>query len=426
MVTVKGVPFGVASSATIDASGGTVTSADGRLTVTIPPGALTTATTIGIQPITNEIETGVGLGYDLTPNGQAFAVPITVTFAYADFDLAGTSADFLGMAYQDPAGQWHSLDNPVVDKAQRMLSIQATHFTPHAAWGFVGIVPASATVGLGKSVDLQVKLCTNKPDPNDPSGRQIQGCSLANGNQIPLGNWSVNGAPGGSVSTGTVAQTDASDSSAARYTAPLTNASRSVAVSVDYLPPNPKDKQTLVSNIFILDCPLANQPDGHCPVQYVGTTKGSYFNTDGLVTWQATAQVTFTESQVLGNLVAYTPSGTIHVFNVQVGGCTMTLSPSTFDISPTNIVIDFGVTPPRWSGQVSAAYTPDSTGVCTDGSTPSGPLPIGVGYFGDNDGDNDGGNLAADGSGFTGTAHPLGGTVTYSFINAFRAPKAGH
>jgi hypothetical protein len=39
-------------------------------------------------------------------------------------------------------------------------------------------------------------------------------------------------------------------------------------------------------------------------------------------------------------------------------------------------------------------------------------------------GDANGGDLAIDGSGFTGTAQPAGGTVVYTFVNAFRGPRA--
>src|SRR5204863_9094362 len=48
-----GVPAGDVVSASLGAAGGTASSADGRISVTIPAGALSADTPIGIQPITN-------------------------------------------------------------------------------------------------------------------------------------------------------------------------------------------------------------------------------------------------------------------------------------------------------------------------------------------------------------------------------------
>ena len=59
--TAVGTPMGVSNSATIDATGGTIFSADGRLEIIIPANALSASTTISIQPITNTIPQGCGV-----------------------------------------------------------------------------------------------------------------------------------------------------------------------------------------------------------------------------------------------------------------------------------------------------------------------------------------------------------------------------
>src|SRR6476661_8458618 len=93
VVTAIGQPVGSASTASIGAAGGSLTSPDGRVTLTIPAGALGAATSISIQPIENTAPLGVGLSYDFLPNGQQFAKPVTVTLHYTDEELAGTAPE---------------------------------------------------------------------------------------------------------------------------------------------------------------------------------------------------------------------------------------------------------------------------------------------------------------------------------------------
>jgi hypothetical protein len=49
----------------IGPEGGTLTSADGKLTITVPKGAVARNTRFSIQPITSENDMGVGGGYRL-------------------------------------------------------------------------------------------------------------------------------------------------------------------------------------------------------------------------------------------------------------------------------------------------------------------------------------------------------------------------
>jgi len=78
--TPEGGPIGPPSRKLVDAAGGSVTSADGVLTVTIPPGALSTPTDIVIQAITNGAPQGQGNAYRVGPPSQLFASPVTFLF----------------------------------------------------------------------------------------------------------------------------------------------------------------------------------------------------------------------------------------------------------------------------------------------------------------------------------------------------------
>lgn len=103
-VTPVGTPIGEVSRKTIDAAGGKLTSADGTIEIIIPAGALNTATEISIQPISNELASGVGTAYRLTPHGEQFNKPVTITFHYKEEEVLNTVPELLAIAYQDEKG----------------------------------------------------------------------------------------------------------------------------------------------------------------------------------------------------------------------------------------------------------------------------------------------------------------------------------
>jgi ABC-type branched-subunit amino acid transport system substrate-binding protein len=84
------------ASASIGQDGGTVATADGKVTISIPAGALTDDTSISITDagsqytLTNDLGAGlVVFGVDITPEGTSFAVPVTIVFAWEDDDDDG-------------------------------------------------------------------------------------------------------------------------------------------------------------------------------------------------------------------------------------------------------------------------------------------------------------------------------------------------
>src|SRR5258706_4999451 len=87
-------PFGTATGpaveATIGPAGGALGSGDGKVTVSIPAGALAADTTISIQPFTNTAPGGRGLSYRFAPSGVVFSAPVQITFSFTDADLIGS------------------------------------------------------------------------------------------------------------------------------------------------------------------------------------------------------------------------------------------------------------------------------------------------------------------------------------------------
>jgi hypothetical protein len=103
------------------------------LTLTIPAGALGTDLAISIQLITNQAPGGIGLAYDLLPNGTKFTTPISLSYHYTADDADGTSPDFMYIVTQDSAGTW-SFDPAQAqsDTISRNIGSATSHFSSYA------------------------------------------------------------------------------------------------------------------------------------------------------------------------------------------------------------------------------------------------------------------------------------------------------
>ena len=234
--TDVGMPTGMATTASIGPEGGQLVSADGRLTLIVPPSAVASPTSFGIQPITNQAPGGVGDAYRITPDGQQFATPATILFTYADADLLGTSADVFDIAYQDPSAHtWLAYDAVTLDTNARHVQIQTSHLTDWAMLDGFNLRPTGQHVKLGEAVQFSIINCKTTGQPMAvPGGGTVSGVQACkevtdvvdpntSGDDGLLGtphafkNWAVNGAPGGTDGTGLVMGTDDFH---ATYTAP--------------------------------------------------------------------------------------------------------------------------------------------------------------------------------------------------------------
>ncbi|MEO8754585.1 MAG: hypothetical protein ABI624_18105 [Casimicrobiaceae bacterium] len=351
--TAVGATTGSAASATIGAAGGSVTSADGTLLLTIPAGALASATAIGIQPLTNFAHGGIGRAYRLTPDGQTFLAPVTLTFKYADTDLAGTAAGFLGAAFQTAAGYWQWLGTATVDRIARTVSVASNHFTDVSLVKGLQIRPASKIVKPKASVVLHVKICYS-----DPVGEQVvlsgYDCDLDQGPDgiLTVDEWSVNAHLGGDSVNGTVL----GENSVAIYTAPA-NAPTPPTVAVSGRAHVAKlgGSDVVVSNITIaLD-------------SWIGTATG----TNEFVT--TTASVTWTLDSMVAGVAVYKPSGIASATVATVGPCSFAFDPPlhTIDTAATGpynsegfLTVDFNATPPTYHGYAFSNWMANLTSNC--------------------------------------------------------------
>jgi hypothetical protein len=157
--TQIGAPQGDKLTKDIGPAGGSITSSDDRLRLTVPAKALTETLSFSIQPITNTAGGGIGLGYRLEPSGKTFATPLAISIRYNDNDLEGTIPEALSLAYQDQNGAWRAQRSMRLDQAAKTISTETTHFTDFAELAGIRISPAEATIYVGEEQTVQLVQC---------------------------------------------------------------------------------------------------------------------------------------------------------------------------------------------------------------------------------------------------------------------------
>ncbi len=366
--TAIGTATGGAVSASIGAAGGSLSSGDGKLVLTVPAGALAANTTIGIQPITNFAHGQVGSAYRLTPDGQTFAQPVTLTFAYAYDELIGASADVLGVAFQTTTGFWQWAGVPTVNAAAKTVSVKSTHFSDWSRVKGIQMRPPSKAVRVKGSVRLLVTSCY-PVSVTDASGDELAylGYKCDGDNEVtvlnPISDWSVNGVLGGNSATGSV--TGSGDSGT--FVAPGTKPSPNVVTVSARVRKSPLGEKVLVtSSITITEDSWSGTTKSISPAQ----------NVEADVTWSLDSTV--------NNVATYLPSGNVSVVLAGALGEVCSVAPRVFNISPTDgvLTIDYNATPPTYWAGGAVGWPGTLTCQVPGGPSASNPAPITGFYLG--------------------------------------------
>jgi hypothetical protein len=245
LTTPAGNPVGNGISKTIGATGGTIATEDGRLTINIPAGAVSENTTIIIYPVNNENPVGIGQAFRLIPH-QNFLKPVQIVFTYEEEELKNTVAMALAASWQDHKGAWHIMGG-TIDTNNKKVTIETTHFSDWSLIKTLELTPRMAVLNFNKTIKLFVQSSLpgeliqpeELPLPLGPGeyGPQTPPIDIV-GTFIEKWNLAEEGVliPKGSV---------------ADYIAPASIPARNpVAVSVTLKPVNGK-QYTLVSNLYI-------------------------------------------------------------------------------------------------------------------------------------------------------------------------------
>ena len=237
--TPVGTADGVATQKTIGAEGGAITSTDGRIKLTIPAGAVSSAQQFSIQPISNQNPMAVGKAYRLEPHNVTFSTPVTVEFSYTEDDLKNTTPEALGIAYQDEKNIWQVQGAVTTDLANRKVKVGTTHFSDWSLFESFYLISSASSLPTNGTADLEVFTTEDILEPLVP-GQQVpmgKKISVATGN---IKEWKLAG--GGNLQP---------NGAKAVYKAPVAvPAVNPVAISVN-LDLNKRGKYLLVKNINI-------------------------------------------------------------------------------------------------------------------------------------------------------------------------------
>jgi hypothetical protein len=160
----KGISLGAAISKTIGPEGGTIASADGRVLLSIPAGALSSSTTISIEPITSTTPGGLGNAYRFSPDGQQFKKPATLSIIYEPDSLRSGQPEALVIAYQNAEGIWTAVKGVRVNDLQHTITTPIYHFSDWSAAESYYLEVDNTTLLYGESTMLRVvKSCPLQP-----------------------------------------------------------------------------------------------------------------------------------------------------------------------------------------------------------------------------------------------------------------------
>lgn len=131
------------ATASIGPAGGTLTSADGIVTLTIPKGALSKTLTFGIAPASSA-PGGALVAYDITPSGTTFAVPATLTVDNGALTLPKGTTEAEVRIEVASSGAWQGLLTSI-DPGAHQASASLAHLSTYGV-----VVPAvSSRLVLG-------------------------------------------------------------------------------------------------------------------------------------------------------------------------------------------------------------------------------------------------------------------------------------
>lgn len=203
--TSVGVPYGKLASQEIGPSGGTLTSADGRIRLNFPAGALSSATMISIQPSTHSLPNGSGTAYRLEPSGTRFAKPVELIFHCTKEEEELCPIDLKFMALQSGDGSWEYMEYEDWDSTTRSLKGFISHFSVFLNGNEVTLVPEQVTVKVSESHRFELRVVQPPPPPSAEGEDEL--VQLPKPAQLvpnQKAKWYVNDHPGGNDQVGMI------------------------------------------------------------------------------------------------------------------------------------------------------------------------------------------------------------------------------
>jgi hypothetical protein len=125
---IMALPADIPSSATIGPTGGSVRSADGRMTLKIPAGTLVSPANVSFSPSAAVAPNGIGTGYVLSVPPEVAGRALLVASYFAS-DLGASGSEALSLAFKGGDG-WYIASGGRVDPASRTLVLPLQSISP--------------------------------------------------------------------------------------------------------------------------------------------------------------------------------------------------------------------------------------------------------------------------------------------------------
>jgi hypothetical protein len=255
-VTKPGKADGPIAEGKFSKDGGSLVSADGKLELKIPEGALSKKTTISIQPVTNVAPNGNGAAYRLEPSGIKFEKPLQIIFHYDEDESKDSAQLMMGICMQDNTGQWYGLKKFTLDTLAKTISGNINHFSDWSKFDAIKLYPSAKRLKVKKELQMEIDLVSSEDE--DLSALYADDLAPLKVRKIPWTSvWKANEITNGNSSVGTITVFSKTNS---MYKAPSTVPSKNpVAVTADLKGLNYKFKGmlfkdlTLVSNVLVYD-----------------------------------------------------------------------------------------------------------------------------------------------------------------------------
>jgi hypothetical protein len=129
-----GKPDGTPASKEMGAAGGQITSADGKVELIFPAGALAKTTLISIQPVANLDVQGSGKGYRFEPSGIEFKKQVQMIFHYTDEQAEVCPPDAMAFASQDHEGRRSYFEYDDIDTVSKSIKCFIQHFSEYSLY----------------------------------------------------------------------------------------------------------------------------------------------------------------------------------------------------------------------------------------------------------------------------------------------------
>ncbi|MGZ5246903.1 MAG: hypothetical protein ACXWV5_07665, partial [Flavitalea sp.] len=157
---------------TIGAAGGTLSSIDGRLKLTVPAGAFTENEEVMIQSISNFNPLAINQAYRITPHNVEFTKPVTIEFSYTEEEIVNTIPEALGIAYQDARGIWMAQGGTELDKPNKKIRVTTNHFSDWSLFESIYLSTSASVLPVNGVAQLEVYTTEDLLIPLVP-GQQI-------------------------------------------------------------------------------------------------------------------------------------------------------------------------------------------------------------------------------------------------------------